>query len=50
METRYLETYYDISYTVVSLLFLSPFLGYTLAAVLNNKIHMRFGQLGVSEH
>ncbi|KAH8597897.1 major facilitator superfamily domain-containing protein [Bisporella sp. PMI_857] len=44
----YLETYYGISYTVVSLLFLSPFLGYTGAAFLNNKIHVRFGQRGVA--
>lgn len=44
----YLEIYYNINYTVVSLVFLAPFLGYTLAAFLNNKIHMRFGQLGVA--
>ena len=43
-----LETYYSINYTVISLVFLSPFLGYTLAAFLNNKIHMRYGQLGVA--
>lgn len=43
-----LEKYYGISYTVVSLGFLAPFIGYTFAAFLNDKIHMRFGQLGVA--
>jgi fucose permease len=41
-----LKTYYDVSYTVISLVFLAPFIGYTLAAIFNNKIHMRFGRLG----
>jgi len=40
--------YYNVNYTVISLVFLAPFVGYTLAAFLNNKIHMRFGQLGVA--
>ncbi|KAK4155254.1 major facilitator superfamily domain-containing protein [Chaetomidium leptoderma] len=44
----YIESYYDISYTVVSLVFLSPFVGYLLAALLNNLIHHHFGQLGVA--
>ncbi|KAK2746350.1 hypothetical protein FQN57_003232 [Myotisia sp. PD_48] len=44
----YLETYYDISYTVVSLVFLSPLLGYVTSAILNNMIHMKFGQRGVA--
>ncbi|KAK5165454.1 uncharacterized protein LTR77_008983 [Saxophila tyrrhenica] len=44
----YLETYYDLPYTVVSLVFLSPFVGYTTAALLNNWIHMKFGQRGVA--
>ncbi|KAG7294229.1 hypothetical protein NEMBOFW57_004299 [Staphylotrichum longicolle] len=44
----YIETYYHISYTVVSLVFLSPFVGYLLAALLNNLIHHHFGQLGVA--
>ncbi|KAK4100955.1 MFS general substrate transporter [Parathielavia hyrcaniae] len=44
----YIESYYHISYTVVSLLFLSPFVGYILAAALNNLIHHHFGQLGVA--
>jgi len=44
----YLETFYDVNYTVISLVFLAPFVGYTFAAILNNKIHMKWGQLGVS--
>ncbi|KAB8237178.1 putative MFS transporter [Aspergillus alliaceus] len=44
----YLEKYYNLSYTVVSLVFLSPLGGYTLAALLNNKIHTRFGRRGVA--
>ncbi|TVY47342.1 Bypass of stop codon protein [Lachnellula occidentalis] len=44
----YLETFYDVNFTIISLVFLAPFVGYTLAAILNNKIHMRFGQLGVA--
>jgi len=44
----YLEIYYNISYMLVSLLFLAPFVGYTTAALLNNKIHVRFGQLGIA--
>lgn len=44
----YLEKYYDINYTVVSLVFLSPIVGYICAAIFNNAIHMRFGQRGVA--
>ncbi|KAJ4307069.1 hypothetical protein N0V88_000444 [Collariella sp. IMI 366227] len=33
----YIETYYTITYTTVSLLFLSPFVGYLLAALLNTS-------------
>jgi fucose permease len=33
---------------VVSLVFLAPFVGYTAAALLNNAIHMRFGQRGIA--
>ena len=43
-----LERYYDLSYTVVSLIFLSPFVGYTLASIANNLMHVRFGQRGVA--
>ncbi|KAB5583351.1 major facilitator superfamily domain-containing protein [Coniochaeta sp. 2T2.1] len=44
----YLETYYDISYTVLSLVFLAPFVGYLLAALSNNLIHHHFGQRGIA--
>lgn len=43
-----IETYYNISYTVVSLVFLSPFVGYLFAALLNNLIHHHLGQRGVA--
>lgn len=38
----------DYTDNVQALIFLAPFLGYTTAALLNNKIHMRFGQVGVA--
>ncbi|KAF4460681.1 major facilitator superfamily transporter [Fusarium albosuccineum] len=44
----YLETYYDLSYTIVSLIFLTPFAGYSIAAFTNARIHMTFGQRGVA--
>ncbi|KAI9047891.1 hypothetical protein LZ554_007693 [Drepanopeziza brunnea f. sp. 'monogermtubi'] len=44
----HLEAYYDLNYTIVSLIFLSPFAGYSLASTLNNLIHVRFGQRGVA--
>ena len=33
---------------IVSLVFLSPFVGYVGAAILNNWIHLKFGQRGVA--
>jgi fucose permease len=47
-QNHQIETYYSVSYTVVSLIFLSPFVGYIFAALLNNLIHHHFGQLGVA--
>ncbi|PWY67647.1 MFS transporter [Aspergillus sclerotioniger CBS 115572] len=44
----YLESYYDISHTTVSLLFLSPVCGYTLAGLLNNEIHVQVGRRGIA--
>lgn len=44
----YLEDYYNLTYTVVSLIFLSPLIGYTVSALLNNSIHLKFGQRGVA--
>ncbi|KAI1323854.1 tRNA wybutosine-synthesizing protein [Xylariaceae sp. FL0255] len=44
----YMETYYDVSYTIVSLVFLAPWGGYLVAAMCNNKVHHHFGQRGVA--
>ena len=44
----YLEEYYNLTYTVVALVFLSPFVGYNLAALSNNKVHLTLGQRGVA--
>ncbi|KAH8821863.1 major facilitator superfamily domain-containing protein [Xylogone sp. PMI_703] len=44
----HLETFYDLNYTVVSLIFLSPFAGYTIASVVNNLVHVKYGQRGVA--
>ncbi|KAF2401487.1 MFS general substrate transporter [Trichodelitschia bisporula] len=44
----YLETYYNLNYAIVSLVFLSPLVGYTASAMLNNMVHLRFGQRGVA--
>ena len=44
----HLETYYGISYVIVSLAFLAPFVGYTTAAVVNDKAHSLIGRRGVS--
>lgn len=44
----YLETYYGIDYLTISLVFLSPIVGYTASALTNNMIHNRFGQRGVA--
>ncbi|OAA59390.1 Major facilitator superfamily domain, general substrate transporter [Cordyceps fumosorosea ARSEF 2679] len=43
-----LISYYDLTYTVVSLVFLSPFAGYVGSALLNNYLHLRVGQRGVA--
>lgn len=44
----YLETYYGIDYITISLVFLSPIVGYTASALTNNMIHNKFGQRGVA--
>ncbi|KAI0451318.1 major facilitator superfamily domain-containing protein [Xylaria acuta] len=43
-----LQEFYHLSYIIISLVFLSPFVGYTVAAVLNNFFHTRFGRRGVA--
>jgi len=44
----YLEIYYHLNYAVISLIFLSPLIGYTFSAILNNSVHLKFGQRGVA--
>lgn len=44
----YLEEYYKLNYTLVSLIFLTPFAGYSTAAFANATIHSRFGQRGIA--
>ncbi|KAK6587052.1 hypothetical protein PZA11_000342 [Diplocarpon coronariae] len=44
----YLEDYYDVNYTIISFVFLASFISCSAVAFLNNRIHMRFGQLGVA--
>jgi fucose permease len=44
----YLEEYYNISYIVISLVFLSPVIGYIGSAATNNMVHMHFGRRGVA--
>ncbi|RMZ83394.1 hypothetical protein DV737_g1727, partial [Chaetothyriales sp. CBS 132003] len=43
-----LESYYSLNYTIVSLIFLSPFVGYSTAAFANARIHLKFGQRGIA--
>jgi fucose permease len=43
-----LEKYYNLTYTIVSLVFLSPLFGYIASALLNDRIHRRFGQRGIA--
>ncbi|KAF7587907.1 hypothetical protein BBP40_006530 [Aspergillus hancockii] len=45
---HYLGKYYDADYTAVSVVFLSPFIGYAIAALGNSWIHDRFGQRGIA--
>ncbi|KAH9870349.1 hypothetical protein IAQ61_005823 [Plenodomus lingam] len=44
----YLQEYYHLTFVVISLIFLSPLVGYTASALLNNTIHLKFGQKGVA--
>lgn len=44
----YLEEYYHLNYTTVSLIFLTPFAGYSAAALVNATIHSRYGQRGIA--
>ncbi|KAF2723187.1 MFS general substrate transporter [Polychaeton citri CBS 116435] len=44
----YLERYYGLSYTTVSLVFLAAFPGYVLAAGTNDRLHLLVGPRGVA--
>lgn len=44
----YLETWYKVNYTIISLVFLSPIVGYALSAGLNNRLHTLYGQRGIA--
>ncbi|KAF2869795.1 major facilitator superfamily domain-containing protein [Massariosphaeria phaeospora] len=44
----YLQQYYNLTFVVISLVFLSPLVGYTASALLNNAIHLKYGQRGVA--
>lgn len=44
----YLQEYYSLNFIVISLVFLSPLAGYTASALLNNTIHLKWGQRGVA--
>jgi MFS family permease len=46
--TAQLQEYYHLTFLVISLVFLSPLVGYTASALLNNTIHLKFGQRGVA--
>ena len=44
---KQLQEYYSLTFVIISLVFLSPLVGYTASALLNNAIHIKFGQRGV---
>ncbi|KAL2838632.1 major facilitator superfamily domain-containing protein [Aspergillus pseudoustus] len=44
----YLETYYNIAYIKVSLLFISPVSGFIVSTLCNHSIHSHFGQRGIA--
>lgn len=41
-------SHYRLTYTYVSLIFLSPFVGYIASALLNNHLHLKYGQRGIA--
>ncbi|KAK9387961.1 major facilitator superfamily domain-containing protein [Lipomyces mesembrius] len=42
----YIESYYQQTYTVISLCFLAPAAGYMISAFLNSNMHIMFGRWG----
>ncbi|KAF9884579.1 hypothetical protein FE257_001463 [Aspergillus nanangensis] len=43
-----LQQYYNVSHMVVSVVFISPLVGYVVAALVNNRLHLALGQRGVA--
>ena len=43
-----IQSDYHLSYTVASLVFLAPFAGYAVAALVSDRLHMRFGRRGIA--
>ncbi|KAH6984341.1 major facilitator superfamily domain-containing protein [Ilyonectria sp. MPI-CAGE-AT-0026] len=43
-----IESYYKLDYSTISLVFLTPFFGYSIAAFMCSRIHMRWGQRGIA--
>ncbi|OLN96117.1 Bypass of stop codon protein 6-like protein 2 [Colletotrichum chlorophyti] len=43
-----LGKYYDLPYSFISLIFLAPFVGQTLSAILNTNLHESIGQRGIA--
>ncbi len=43
-----IEMDYELSYIVTSLVFLSPFAGYTVAALFSDRLHLFFGRRGIA--
>ena len=43
-----METYYGINYTIVSLIFVMPILGYGSSGIFLNLLHEKFGLRGIA--
>ncbi|RDW86602.1 MFS transporter [Aspergillus mulundensis] len=44
----YLQSHYTLSYLAVSVIFLSPLIGFTIASLLDTKIYLALGRRGVA--
>ncbi|KAG8532491.1 uncharacterized protein KY384_002368 [Bacidia gigantensis] len=44
----YIQEDYSLNYTVASLVFLSPFVGYIVASLVADRLHLRFGKRGMA--
>ncbi|KAK7724733.1 hypothetical protein SLS63_008570 [Diaporthe eres] len=43
-----LQEFYQVSYTVVSIVFFAPLVGYVLSGILNTRLHSAVGQRGIA--